>query len=440
MVEQDASPPAADPRALPWGLAWRIAGGQIVSWGVLYYAFTVVVGPMQTAMGWSRPFLNTGLSLGFLVWGACALPVGVWIQRQGGRGVMTLASLLGGLALAALGAFPQPSAYLAAWMVLGAAMAGLLYEPAFAVVTAHFGGAYRRGITLVTLVGGLASTVFIPLAQLAVDQLGWRAALMALGAFQIVVCVPLHALGLPRWLPPPSDARAPSPGVIGTRLAAWSAELRQDVSDRRFAGLAIWFTAHAAVFSGLIFQLPPILQSSAIETSTLLTAIALIGPTQVIGRLALAAWGENLDALRLGGWAMVGLFVAVFVLLTLPPTLPVLAGFATLYGASNGALTILRGTAVADLFGRQRYAELSGALALPAVIAKAASPLALAALWSASGSPQTVYIAALVVTAIGGWGIRLARGAASDRSFVKERAVGRLVSSAPGQNRPPTPR
>lgn len=412
---------AADPRALPWGLAWRIAGGQIVSWGVLYYAFTVVIGPMQVATGWSRPFLNTGLSLGFLVWGICALPVGAWIQRRGGRGLMTFASLVGGLALAALGAFPHPAAYIAAWMVLGAAMAGLLYEPAFAVVTAHFGAAYRRGITLVTLVGGLASTAFIPLAQLAVDQLGWRAALVALGAFQVVVCVPLHALGLPRPAAPAPDTHAHAPGGIGARLAVWWGELRKDMGDRRFVGLAIWFTAHSAVFSGLIFQLVPILQSGAVETSTMLTAIAFIGPMQVLGRIALATWGGQLDSLRMGGWAMAGLFAAVASLLALPPSLATLALFAALYGASNGALTILRGTSVAELFGRRRYAELSGALALPAVIAKAASPLALAAIWSATGSPHAVYVAVLVMTAVGGLGIRLARKAAHDRGFVGDR-------------------
>lgn len=401
----------ANPPALPWALAWRIAFGQIVSWGVLYYAFTVVIGPMQTATGWSRPFLNTGLSLGFLVWGICALPVGAWIQRKGARGLMTWASLIGGLALAAMGAFPRPAAYVAAWMVLGAAMAGLLYEPAFAVVTAHFGEAYRRGITLITLVGGLASTAFIPLAQVAVDQLGWRTALMALGVFQIVVCVPLHALGLPRPVAAEPGTHAPPTGSTAERLAAWWAELRRDVSDRRFLGLAIWFTAHAAVFSGLIFQIVPILQSSAVDTSTMLKAIALIGPMQVLGRIVLATWGEKLDTLRLGGWAMAGLFAAVLILLTLPPSLMWLALFATLYGASNGSLTILRGTSVAELFGRQRYAELSGALALPAVIAKAASPLALAAIWSATGSPRAVFIVVLVMTAVGGLGISLARSA-----------------------------
>src|SRR5436190_11690165 len=145
--------PAA-PR-LPWPLAWRLALGQIVAWGILYYAFTVVVGPMQEATGWSRTFLNGGLSLGLLAWGGFALPVGAWIQRRGGRGLMAGASGLGGLALVLMGAFPDRLMYVTAWLMLGTAMAGMLYDSAFAVITRAFGAEYRRGITLITLVGGL---------------------------------------------------------------------------------------------------------------------------------------------------------------------------------------------------------------------------------------------------------------------------------------------
>ena len=176
---------------LPWALAWRLAVGQICAWGILYYAFTVVVGPMQAGTGWSRTFLNSGLSLGLLAWGVFALPVGAWIQRRGGRELMALASALGGAGLVLMGLSEQRGLYVLAWLMLGMAMAGLLYDAAFAVVTQAFGEHYRRGITLITLVGGLASTVFVPLAQLAVDQLGWRYALVALGVFHAVLGVPL---------------------------------------------------------------------------------------------------------------------------------------------------------------------------------------------------------------------------------------------------------
>lgn len=396
---------SVDSPALPWSLAWRLALGQIVAWGILYYAFTVVVGPMQAGTGWSRTFLNTGLSLGLLMWGLLALPVGAWIQRRGGREVMTTASALGGGALILMGLAPDRMLYFVAWLMLGASMAGLLYDAAFAVITQTFGADYRRGITLITLVGGLASTVFIPVAQFAVDHLGWQHALVALGVFQILVGVPLHALGVPAFR---RKAGAASAVPHRTRWRDWWREFRRDVGDPRFVGLALWFTAHAAAFTGLIFQLVPILQALHVGNGTILQAIAIIGPMQVLGRFLLTSRGNHFSTLRVGRWAMVSLSAAMLILLLLPPNLVSLALFATLYGAGNGVTTILRGTAIAELFGRERYPELNGALSAPAVFAKAAAPLALAGLWSATGAPKVVFAGVLALVLAGVVGLWLA--------------------------------
>lgn len=410
---------------LPWSLAWRLALGQIVAWGILYYAFTVVVGPMQAATGWSRTFLNGGLSLGLLTWGIFALPVGAWIQRRGGRGLMAGASALGGVALTLMGLFPDRIVYVVAWLMLGAAMAGTLYDSAFAVITRAFGAEYRRGITLITLVGGLASTVFIPAAQFTVDHVGWQRALVALGAFQMAVGVPLHLMGIPHF-PRNEGNRIGEATTVGARWRVWWSEFHRDVFDPRFLGLALWFTAHAAAFTGLIFQLVPILQALRVENTTILQAIAIIGPMQVLGRFILTTRGTHFSTLRVGRWAMAGLIAALLILIFLPPRLIWLALFATLYGASNGVMTILRGTAIAEIFGRERYAELNGALSAPAVVAKAAAPLALAGLWSATDEPRVVFAAVLLLVIGGVVGLSIAtrRGAATSRQVSQAARLG----------------
>ncbi len=386
---------------LPWALAWRLSLGQIVAWGILYYAFTVVVGPMQIGTGWSRPFLNSGLSVGLLAWGVGAYPVGLWIQRHGARGLMTTAAAVGGAALILMGTVVAPTAYVIAWVLLGTAMAGMLYDPAFAVITRAFGEHYRRGITLVTLVGALASTVFIPLAQLTVDAFGWRGALIALGLLNLAVGVPLHYWGLPR-----AEAHARWPrGSATVSLQGWIARFRADVADPRFLGLALWFASHAAVFTGLMFQLVPLLQARGVPTATILTAIAVIGPMQVAGRFFLTARASNFSALRVGRWSIGGGLVAVTTALLAPPSLFWLVVFAACWGISNGVQTIVRGTAVAELFGRERYAEINGALAAPSVLSKAAAPLVFASAWTYSGRPQVVFAVALALLAVGALGL-----------------------------------
>src|SRR5258707_1055152 len=55
-------------------------------------------------------------------------------------------------------------------------------------------------------------------------------------------------------------------------------------------------------------------------------------------------------------------------------------GFGLLFGASNGVMTIVRGTAPAELFGQRRVGSLLGRLARPAFAAKAIAPVTFAAL------------------------------------------------------------
>ena len=401
--------PSRSNERLPWGLAWRLAAGQVIAWGVLYYAFTVVVGPLQAETGWAKPFVQGGVSLGLLTWGLCAIPAGRWLQRRGARGLMTVASVLGGGALAMIGATSSKGVFLVGWTLLGASMAGLLYEPAFAVVVEHFGARYRRGIMLVTFVGGLASTMFIPLAQFAVDAFGWRAAIVGLAMLHIGVCAPVHGFGIPRRSESTRPAAAVAAASVRVGITRGCCVLRLGFRDTRMIGLAVWFSAQAASLSGLIFILVPMLQGAGIPRGTMLQALALIGPMQVLGRHAMAVCGDRFDALQIGLWATIVLGISLAVLIILPPAGSALIAFAFLFGVGNGVMTILRGTVVAELFGRERYAELNGAIALPSMVAKASSPLALAFVWSATGSAQATFVGSLLMLALSAVGLSIAR-------------------------------
>ncbi|MDP3073843.1 MAG: hypothetical protein Q8N18_26395 [Opitutaceae bacterium] len=91
-----------------------------------------------------------------------------------------------------------------------------------------------------------------------------------------------------------------------------------------------------------------------------------------------------------------------------PPQLGWLPAFAALYSAGNGVTTILRGISVAEVFGRGRYAELSGALSAPGVIAKAAAPLAMAGIWTVADSPRAVFAGTFALILVGSVGLLLA--------------------------------
>lgn len=387
---------------LPWGAATRLAAAQLISWGIFYYAFAMLVRPMQTELGWSLPLINGGLTVSLLVSSFCAVPVGRWLHRAGGRKVMSLGTLAGVAGLLLWAGASHLVVYLTAWAFLGFAFATTLYEAAFAVAAASFGPGYRRGIAFITFAAGFASTVFLPLTAWLAEGLSWRGALLTLAAVQLATVLPLSLFGLPARQTAPADVAAASPSrsaphVASVGLHPWR--------KGAFRGLALCFTAYALGFSGLVFQLVPILQAQGVEMATLLQSLALIGPMKVLGRFAITAWPRP-PSLRVLGLATLGAaIVAALLLACLPPTGLALTAFAVLYGMSDGTMTILRGTAVGDLLGRDRYAERNGALSLPSTMAKAAGPVALAGLATLTGFGEMVFVAAacLAMAAMAGF-------------------------------------
>lgn len=63
-----------------------------------------------------------------------------------------------------------------------------------------------------------------------------------------------------------------------------------------------------------------------------------------------------------------------------------------LYGAGSGVRSIARGTVPLALFGRERYAELMGRIAMPTLVAQAASPSIGAWLLGSFGATATLEV------------------------------------------------
>lgn len=384
-----------------WTMIWALCVSQTAAWGTLYYAFSLYVAPMQAELGWSATELNGALSLGLLTWGASALGVGAWIDKHGGRALMTCGSLLGALALALWSQVHSLPAFYGIYALMGVAMAMLLYDPAFAVVTATFATDARKAITAITLAGGFASTIFMPLAHLLIDNFGWRESLLMLAGINLLLGAAIHA-----WVLPPKIATevvAATAQPLPSNGAAFRAALR----TRAFWGLMLWYAAYSAGFAALTFHIIPLLNERGVAIATSLAVVAIIGPMQVAGRIVLMLAKGKGSVRRVGPWIAASLPLAIAILALLPTEFVWLALFAAIYGIGNGILTIMRGIAVPELIGRQAYGTINGALIGPANLAKAAAPLCFAAGWAAAGQTAALWML-FVVAMIGVAGCLLA--------------------------------
>lgn len=376
-----------------WTLVWGVSVAQLISWGTLYYGFAVLVVPMERELGWSRTDLNAALSIGLLTSGLCAFSAGVWIDRNGARGLMTVTSLAGAALLAAWSWIGALWAFYALWALIGVAMAGTLYEPSFAAMTRTFPRDFRRAITAITLVGGFASTVFIPLIQFLIERIGWRDALLVMAACNLL-CALLH------WVLIPPVAITERTHNVPRDRAALRAALRRPA----FWSLAVCFTALSLVFTAVGFHLVPLMLEGGLSMETIVGGYAVIGPLQVAGRL-LFVWLSRRFSTRLIGTGSFALYPVAIAVLLLPASAVSLVAFAILYGLPNGIVTIVRGTIVPELFGPAAYGAISGALSTPSILARAAGPLVMALIWSAVGNYSAVVwtLLALSLVAVAFW-------------------------------------
>jgi MFS family permease len=383
------------PHATTAGPSWRllVALGvtQIVSWGSIYYAFALLLEPLQRDLGAGKSEIAGAFSAALLVSGLCATWIGRTIDRFGGRGVMTLGSAAAAVLLAALSQVQSLSALYAIWLGLGVAMAATLYEPAFVVIAQVYRLGYRRALTVLTLFGGLASTLFWPLTTVLIEAHGWREAVLWLAAVNLFVCVPLH-LGL---LPRTSGAATPSaqatPG--GARLRLWR--------EARFRALALAFLAHYLVVSAVAAHLIALLLARGLTPAAAAGIGALIGPMQVAGRIVEFGTSRWFSVAQVGRAAATAMPMSLLALLSADASLPGLTVFALLFGAGNGAMTVIRGALPVELYGRENYGAIAGALAAPGLLARAIGPIFAAVLWTALGGYERATVVLIVVAAVG---------------------------------------
>ena len=382
-------------------MIWALGWAQVVSWGTLYYGFPLFVLPMQQEFGWSLTLMNGALSAGLLISGLCTYGVGAWIDRRGGRGLMTLGSAATAVLLVLWSQVHSITMLYGVWLLLGMCLSATLYEPAFIVIGRHFGGDARRAITSLTLIAGFASTVCIPLIETLLNYWPWRTVLLVLATMHLVVCVPVHWL----FVPPQSAALAHSPASADEQTEARAA-MGQRLRDPVLWGMVLWFTAYSATGAGLVFQLVPSQKALGVSSTSLLMAIALIGPSQVAGRLLMMTLGKRLDVRLLGALTTSLVPLSILVLILGPPTLPSLALFACLFGIANGVTTILRGIAPGEWLGPQHLGRTMGLIGAPMLVVTALAPLVTAAVWSTTGSVhvmQWVVFAVAVLGALGFW-------------------------------------
>lgn len=361
---------------------------QVIGYGALYYAFTVLAPRMTESFGWAPEWTYGGFAAGLLAGGLVAPLTGRMIDSYGTRLVMSIGSALAGLALLALAEARGPISYFAAMIALEMISTMVLYDAAFAALTQARGANARRAISKLTLIGGFASTLFWPLTTLLLGHFDWRDIYRIYAIMQFVLCVPLHLLLLPgRVRRARGVAPAPSAGE-----AAAGTYLQGEARQSAFLLLALAFSLQGFVVSAMSVHMLTLLQGLGLSAAVAVGIGATVGPSQVAGRLVEMLFGTRLQPVTTA-WASAVLMPLGLMFLLVGGMTATLAGlFAIAYGISMGLGSIVRGTVPLQLFGPAGYGAMMGKLSAPGLIIRAAAPLAFAVLIERAGQVPSLLL------------------------------------------------
>jgi len=357
---------------------------QTLAWAGSYYLPAVLAEPIAVGLNVPRSLFFGCFSASLLLQAALGPAIGRALDRSGGRGVLLLSNLVLAGGLAGLGLAQGPVALAAAWMVLGFGMALGLYDSAFAVLTALYGGAARGPITGITLIAGFASTVGWPVSAWLDDAYGWRGACFGWAAVNLLVCLPINRFLIPR------------PGAAARQGAAALAPPPAPANG--MAALAFVFGAGGFVSGAMAAHLPRLLELAGASTNMAIAGASLMGPAQVAARLFEFGVLQRRHPLMSGRLALLLHPLGAALLAVLGG--PAAAAFAVLHGGGNGLLTIARGTLPLALFGPSGYGRRVGIIIAPARVTTAAAPLLFGLMMSRWGLGALAVSAGLSLAAL----------------------------------------
>ncbi len=354
----------------------------------MLYGFGVFMPAMQATLGWSKLTLSGAMSVALVVSGFVGLKLGRLFDSNNPRLLMTGGSVVAVVGVLLWSVATTTVSFYLAWVVIGVAMGSTFYEPAFAVVTKWFDGEQRRlALTFITLVAGLASTIFLPLEQWLIDEFGWRNALRVLALILGGVAIPLHAFFVG---PPPNVVRHLEANPAETFRDTTAAMSTSDaVRDPRFhamfgAGVLLGLT-----FATLIAHQVSFLQERGWNPSTAAAATGAIGLWQVGGRFVFAPISRWCTSGQVTV-AVHGLQAVALLLLALSASRPMVAVYIACTGVARGMSTLVRATLVAEIFGSANYGAIAARLAIGSTVAQAVGPLLGGALRTGPGGYETM--------------------------------------------------
>lgn len=370
-----------------WRQHWKVVLAAFAGMGVasvISYSSSLFIEPLEQEFGWSRAQIMSGHSIAATIAAVCAPFTGLFVDRIGPRRIGIAAVLILCTAIAMFGLTgPSIWHWRALWLPLTLGI--ILVQPVVwtGAVTSLFSAG--RGLALaVTLCGSSIASIIVPrLTYSLIEGFGWRMAWVGLGAFWLILALPIIWLYF-------TSARDQDRTVRRTAHAAnanphppvW----KSGILSRRFFQLLLAGGSIALVVVTMVVSIVPVLSSSGIDRGVAASLAALIGVTAIIGRLTIGALLDRMDGRIIAACCVSLPIVGLLILIQVPGSVVAAAVAVLIFGFAMGAELDIVAYLTSRYFGRENFGLLFGTIGGFIGLAAGNGPVVLNAVYDATGS------------------------------------------------------
>jgi predicted MFS family arabinose efflux permease len=373
-------------------LTLQLGVTQTIGYASSYYLPAILAVPISNSIGISFERFFLFLAAASLISAFLGPRLGRLIDSFGGRLMLPISSLLFAAGLLLMSAATTQFVLLMAWLVVGIAMAGGLYDAAFASVVEIQGDDSRRTIAGITLIAGFASTIGWPITSALTSAFDWQTAVLFWAMTHVLVGLPLH-LTLPGY----------------KQNARRERRLQREVAETSTSPVMLVILMGALFALGGFTQvavgihLPGLLGTGGATPELALVVATLLGPGQVLARILQVGLPQTFTPVRVAGLALILHPVGTLAWLALGDIGMVL--FVILHGMGSGFLTVAGGVLPLYVFGSKNYGQRQGYIMAASKILLAFAPLIFGAALVGVGVFALAFTVASALLSVGilGW-------------------------------------
>ncbi|KPK55082.1 MAG: hypothetical protein AMJ63_00460 [Myxococcales bacterium SG8_38_1] len=384
-----------------------------LTYGV-WYSYSVFLVALLNEFGWSRSVLAGAFSLFTLVHGVANPVVGVLCDRIGPRRLVIFGGAALGLALYANGFVESPGRlYLGFGLVTALAVACCGWVPAVVLVQRQFMDKLGFSLGIVSSGIGLGMLLAVPLCQLLIELLGWRAAWQIYGAICAGWIVPVAWFMLRDEAPRPVVA-PPAPAANARAAPAHEMTLGEALRTQPF-----WLMLGAFFFGNVCSQTLHVHQVAflvdhGMAAMAAASVVGVVGVASVFGKSG-GGWLADRFEREVIYVTCIAILIGAVGALALVGAVPSrwgAYGYAVLLGVGYSATAALTPVMVSDRFRGPRFGLILGLGLLGSALGSAFGPWMAGTLFDATKSyaiPFVIAAACGVLAGASAWRARTLR-------------------------------